>query len=259
MLKPAAAGGIYCAKTARARAAALGLDYPGIHGAPGLDDTGQYGVHDYLPGSYRHDNRRYQPGIEAGQYNPDGDAKHLGPPAYGHLPHHHHHPPLPRTTKSEYTPPASALIYDPVWTHGGDGEQFEYVTPDPQGSSTDDLEENGVKGQDRARSGAFSAEGRDRSTGASDPASRDPYVGGYPRRRGISPRAYRNQRRKGSSRLTPRGGASSVIGRHPSEGRAKGVQALTKPVSQFLLGDHNRQLVRHKAALRRQRKPFYPP
>ncbi|KAK0131482.1 Granulocyte colony-stimulating factor receptor [Merluccius polli] len=146
-LDPAAAGGIYCAKTARARAAALGLDYPGIHGAPGLDDTGQYGVHDHPPGSYLHDNHRYQPGIEAGQYDPDGDAMHLGPPAYGHLPHHHHHhhPPPPRTTKSEYTPPASSLTYDPVWNHGGDVEQFEYVTPDPQGSSTDGLEENGVK------------------------------------------------------------------------------------------------------------------
>ncbi|XP_013874034.1 uncharacterized protein LOC106524679 [Austrofundulus limnaeus] len=30
------AGGAYCAKTARARAAALGLEYPGVHGAPDL-------------------------------------------------------------------------------------------------------------------------------------------------------------------------------------------------------------------------------
>ncbi|XP_037532764.1 uncharacterized protein LOC119409930 isoform X2 [Nematolebias whitei] len=30
------AGGAYCAKTARARAAALGLPYPGVHGAPDL-------------------------------------------------------------------------------------------------------------------------------------------------------------------------------------------------------------------------------
>ncbi|KAM7383148.1 hypothetical protein PAMP_002830 [Pampus punctatissimus] len=30
------AGGVYCAKTARARAAAMGLDYPGVHGAPDL-------------------------------------------------------------------------------------------------------------------------------------------------------------------------------------------------------------------------------
>ncbi|XP_034553844.1 uncharacterized protein LOC117822969 [Notolabrus celidotus] len=34
VLRCASAGGSYCAKTARARAAALGLDYPGTHGAP---------------------------------------------------------------------------------------------------------------------------------------------------------------------------------------------------------------------------------
>ncbi|XP_060905342.1 uncharacterized protein LOC132983118 [Labrus mixtus] len=36
VLQCVSAGGVYCAKTARARAAALGLDYPGVHGAPGL-------------------------------------------------------------------------------------------------------------------------------------------------------------------------------------------------------------------------------
>ncbi|XP_039974139.1 uncharacterized protein LOC120784410 [Xiphias gladius] len=34
VLHSVSAGGVYCAKTARARAAALGLDYPGVHGAP---------------------------------------------------------------------------------------------------------------------------------------------------------------------------------------------------------------------------------
>ncbi|XP_018555394.1 uncharacterized protein LOC108899440 [Lates calcarifer] len=34
VLHSVSAGGAYCAKTARARAAALGLDYPGVHGAP---------------------------------------------------------------------------------------------------------------------------------------------------------------------------------------------------------------------------------
>ncbi|KAL7394088.1 hypothetical protein ABVT39_020447 [Epinephelus coioides] len=36
MLHSVSAGGVYCAKTARARAAALGLDFPGVHGAPDL-------------------------------------------------------------------------------------------------------------------------------------------------------------------------------------------------------------------------------
>ncbi|KAM7421259.1 hypothetical protein PAMA_015421 [Pampus argenteus] len=36
VLHSVAAGGVYCAKTARARAAAMGLDYPGVHGAPDL-------------------------------------------------------------------------------------------------------------------------------------------------------------------------------------------------------------------------------
>ncbi|XP_005796006.1 uncharacterized protein LOC102228688 isoform X2 [Xiphophorus maculatus] len=34
VLHSVSAGGAYCAKTARARAAALGLKYPGVHGAP---------------------------------------------------------------------------------------------------------------------------------------------------------------------------------------------------------------------------------
>ncbi|XP_014843396.1 PREDICTED: uncharacterized protein LOC106918289 [Poecilia mexicana] len=36
VLHSVSAGGAYCAKTARARAAALGLAYPGVHGAPAL-------------------------------------------------------------------------------------------------------------------------------------------------------------------------------------------------------------------------------
>ncbi|XP_045899815.1 uncharacterized protein LOC123967684 [Micropterus dolomieu] len=36
VLQSVSAGGVYCAKTARARAAALGLDFPGVHGAPDL-------------------------------------------------------------------------------------------------------------------------------------------------------------------------------------------------------------------------------
>ncbi|XP_056237290.1 uncharacterized protein LOC130172532 isoform X2 [Seriola aureovittata] len=36
VLHSVSAGGVYCAETARARAAALGLEYPGVHGAPDL-------------------------------------------------------------------------------------------------------------------------------------------------------------------------------------------------------------------------------
>nr|XP_020445842.1 uncharacterized protein LOC109954684 [Monopterus albus] len=36
VLHSVSAGGVYCAKTARARAAALGLNYPGVYGAPDL-------------------------------------------------------------------------------------------------------------------------------------------------------------------------------------------------------------------------------
>lgn len=47
------AGGVYCAKTARARAAALGLPYPGVHGAPDLYGSVQ---HRNPPGPHLHGN-----------------------------------------------------------------------------------------------------------------------------------------------------------------------------------------------------------
>ncbi|XP_042346673.1 uncharacterized protein LOC121946243 [Plectropomus leopardus] len=43
VLHSVSAGGVYCAETARARAAALGLDYPGVHGAPDLNGPVHYG------------------------------------------------------------------------------------------------------------------------------------------------------------------------------------------------------------------------
>ncbi|XP_031708302.1 uncharacterized protein LOC116386338 [Anarrhichthys ocellatus] len=44
VLHSVSAGGVYCAKTARARAAALGLDYPGVHGAPYLSGPARRGM-----------------------------------------------------------------------------------------------------------------------------------------------------------------------------------------------------------------------
>ncbi|XP_034729816.1 uncharacterized protein LOC117946082 [Etheostoma cragini] len=44
VLHSVSAGGVYCAKTARARAAALGLNYPGVHGAPGLYGPPHHGL-----------------------------------------------------------------------------------------------------------------------------------------------------------------------------------------------------------------------
>ncbi|XP_019948365.2 uncharacterized protein [Paralichthys olivaceus] len=50
MLPSVSAGGFYCAKTARARAAALGLDYPGVHGAPEFSGPAHHEVHpDMMP------------------------------------------------------------------------------------------------------------------------------------------------------------------------------------------------------------------
>ncbi|KAM8869777.1 uncharacterized protein AB9W97_016948 [Spinachia spinachia] len=45
LLPCVSAGGVYCAKTARARAAALGLYYPGVHAAPHLYEPAQHGIH----------------------------------------------------------------------------------------------------------------------------------------------------------------------------------------------------------------------
>ncbi|XP_032373384.1 uncharacterized protein LOC116690482 [Etheostoma spectabile] len=44
VLHSVSAGGVYCAKTARARAAALGLNYPGVHGAPDLYGPTHHGM-----------------------------------------------------------------------------------------------------------------------------------------------------------------------------------------------------------------------
>ncbi|XP_047455041.1 uncharacterized protein LOC125016544 isoform X2 [Mugil cephalus] len=49
VLGSVSAGGVYCAKTARARAAALGLPYPGVHGAPDLHTPAHHEMH---PQSY---------------------------------------------------------------------------------------------------------------------------------------------------------------------------------------------------------------
>ncbi|KAK2844865.1 hypothetical protein Q5P01_011524 [Channa striata] len=45
VLHSVSAGGSYCAKTARARAAALGLEYPGVHGAPDLHGAAHFRRH----------------------------------------------------------------------------------------------------------------------------------------------------------------------------------------------------------------------
>ncbi|XP_071325790.1 uncharacterized protein [Trachinotus anak] len=45
VLRSVSAGGVYCAKTARARAAALGLDYPGVHGAPDFSAPAHHVMH----------------------------------------------------------------------------------------------------------------------------------------------------------------------------------------------------------------------
>ncbi|KAM6909964.1 uncharacterized protein FYW49_011964 [Xenentodon cancila] len=52
VLHSVSAGGAYCAKTAQARAAALGLPYPGLHGAPDLSGLAPYVMH---PRTYSYD------------------------------------------------------------------------------------------------------------------------------------------------------------------------------------------------------------
>jgi len=161
-----------------ARAAKLGLDYPGVHGAPGLGDTDPYEIQDHRKGFHLHGNHRYQPDIEAGLQ------------AYSHPPQHHNHRP---PSASEFTPDTSPLTYDPVRSQGGHVGQVEYATPDTVGRSTKDLEENRFKLQDRRGSGAFVSHGRDLNSGAPVPARGVPAMGRSPQRRRISPRAYRNQ------------------------------------------------------------------
>ncbi|AWO96188.1 Hypothetical protein SMAX5B_002553 [Scophthalmus maximus] len=45
LLHSVSAGGVYCARTARARAAALGLDFPGVHGAPDFPGPAHHAMH----------------------------------------------------------------------------------------------------------------------------------------------------------------------------------------------------------------------
>ncbi|XP_017271008.1 uncharacterized protein LOC108235487 [Kryptolebias marmoratus] len=59
VLHSVSAGGAYCAKTARARAAALGLEYPGVHGAPDLSAPAHHVMHPrtYSSGTFAEPNR----------------------------------------------------------------------------------------------------------------------------------------------------------------------------------------------------------
>ncbi|CAI5663542.1 unnamed protein product [Oreochromis niloticus] len=66
VLHSVSAGGAYCAKTARARAAALGLDYPGVHGAPDLSGPAHHGI---PPHPYNHEWFETVPNMATPQQN----------------------------------------------------------------------------------------------------------------------------------------------------------------------------------------------
>ncbi|KAM8736112.1 uncharacterized protein AB9X84_024304 [Acanthopagrus schlegelii] len=83
VLRSVSAGGVYCAKTARARAAALGLDYPGVHGAPDLYGPARHGAHTSTlrthPGlaeaeAYVASSGRNQPGVRSLDVQPRSSA-----------------------------------------------------------------------------------------------------------------------------------------------------------------------------------------
>ncbi|KAK7893467.1 hypothetical protein WMY93_022619 [Mugilogobius chulae] len=76
------AGGAYCAKTARARAAALGLEYPGVHGAPNLSGPPSHSVHHPQPFQSNPQppavnyNTFYNPFLEFPHFQPVGSGSH---------------------------------------------------------------------------------------------------------------------------------------------------------------------------------------
>ncbi|RVE62976.1 hypothetical protein OJAV_G00162410 [Oryzias javanicus] len=85
VLHSASAGGAYCSKTAAARAAALGLEYPGHHGAPDLS-----GPQMIYPRSFNYEVAAADPDWgfyqQAMGYYPGPhfrEVKHVAPPAQG--------------------------------------------------------------------------------------------------------------------------------------------------------------------------------
>ncbi|KAI9999982.1 hypothetical protein NQD34_011825 [Periophthalmus magnuspinnatus] len=79
------AGGAYCAKTARARAAALGLDYPGVHGAPDLSGPPPYSAqHPSAPHHQHFPNNPQPPAMDYNTYyKPPREFPHFQPAGYG--------------------------------------------------------------------------------------------------------------------------------------------------------------------------------
>ncbi|XP_072317038.1 uncharacterized protein [Eucyclogobius newberryi] len=79
------AGGAYCAKSARARAAALGLDYPGVRGAPNLSGPPPYSAQNpHAPHHRRSQNNPQPPAMNYNTfYQPPKEFPHFHPAGYG--------------------------------------------------------------------------------------------------------------------------------------------------------------------------------
>ncbi|XP_055020024.1 uncharacterized protein LOC129411863 [Boleophthalmus pectinirostris] len=79
------AGGAYCAKTARARAAALGLGYPGVHGAPDLSGPPPFfAQHPSAPHHQHSPNNPQPPAMDYNEfYNLPREFPHFQPAGYG--------------------------------------------------------------------------------------------------------------------------------------------------------------------------------
>lgn len=75
------AGGAYCAKTARARAAALGLKFPGDYGAPDLSGPPPYSA--LHPREQNHRLFQNNPQPPAFLHNPPKEFPHFQPAGYG--------------------------------------------------------------------------------------------------------------------------------------------------------------------------------
>ncbi|XP_028986378.1 uncharacterized protein LOC114843729 [Betta splendens] len=132
MLHSVSAGGVYCAKTARARAAALGLAYPGLHGAPDLHGPAHNGLHP-RPHPYKH------AGPEPAGFGPDMSYYNQRYPGVKQS-HSEHKQAQPWNSESPfhqnrdtYSPVQSEYAAGPrglpVSNLGSDSEQVQHVDP----------------------------------------------------------------------------------------------------------------------------------
>ncbi|XP_041648764.1 uncharacterized protein LOC121513230 [Cheilinus undulatus] len=178
LLQRVSAGGAYCARTARARAAALGLDYPGVNGAPDLSRPPNNEMHPRSISQtyYYNEQAEIGPNLASyGQNHPglrpldDSIHKKAHPMSFTSLPRSYN--PGHTTHQGLSFPRGRSAI-----NHRSNFEQVNHVAP--EASSQHNLVHLNPQGHSKPPS--FVNNGHDLVVDESVPNSRGVYVSGPP-------------------------------------------------------------------------------